>query len=73
VKQVPRQPAQRAAFAARLRTLREAAGLSVAELASRAALQRQTVYKLEGGEREPSLVTAVALARALGHSVAVFE
>ena len=53
-------------FATRLARLREQAGLTVAELAARAGLHRDYIYRLERGEREPSLAVAKALARALG-------
>jgi transcriptional regulator with XRE-family HTH domain len=53
-------------FAARLASLRSKAGLSVADLAAAAGLHRDTVYRLERGEREPSLAVAKMLAQALG-------
>jgi putative transcriptional regulator len=53
-------------FAAKLRAIREAAGVSQAELADRAGLNRFGVAKLEQGVREPGWATVVALARALG-------
>lgn len=56
-------------FAGRLRALREAAGLSVAELATAAGLTRQAVSKLERGHREPALETARRLAAALGVTI----
>ena len=59
-------------FAGRLRELREAAGITRYELAKRAQLPKQTVYKLEQGDRDPSWTTAVALANALGVNVSVF-
>jgi transcriptional regulator with XRE-family HTH domain len=60
-------------FAARLKRLRESAGLSITDLADASGISRQAVHKLERGERQPSLATAVTLARALGKSVAAFE
>jgi len=53
-------------FAARLRSLREAAGVNQSELARRAGLTRQALSMLEAGERQPTLATTQALARALG-------
>lgn len=60
-------------FACRLRSLRESKGLSVAELAKKSGLNRQALYRLESGEREPSLETARKLAGALGKRLRVFE
>lgn len=54
------------AFPGRLRTLREAANLSVAELAERAGLHRVHVHQLEAGKRAPSWATVCRLADALG-------
>lgn len=54
-----------AAGATQLQALREAAGLSRAELADRAGLARRTVYYLEGGAR-PSRATAALLGAVLG-------
>jgi transcriptional regulator with XRE-family HTH domain len=52
-------------FAARLRRLRLAAGLSAADLSAAAGLTRQALHKLESGS-VPSLPTAQRLAAALG-------
>jgi transcriptional regulator with XRE-family HTH domain len=60
-------------FAARLRSLREKAGLSIPQLSAAAGLPRQTVHKLERGERRPSLETARLLAAALGVRLRAFE
>ena len=51
---------------AKIRKLREAEGLSQANLAKRARLTRVYVTRLEGGRQDPSLSTINALARALG-------
>jgi transcriptional regulator with XRE-family HTH domain len=59
-------------FGPRLRELREAAGWTQAQLAERAGLHAQGVVKLERGEREPAWSTLLALAAALGVSVAAF-
>jgi transcriptional regulator with XRE-family HTH domain len=60
-------------FARRLRQLRDAAGLTQAQLAEKAGLHRQGVAKLETGEREPAWGTVQALAKALGVSCSSFE
>lgn len=52
-------------FSSRLRELREKAGLSVQELATKANLNRQVIYKLEDGNRDPAWRTVQALADAL--------
>lgn len=57
-------------FPARLRELRDRAGLTMADLAEKAGTHWTTVAKLERDERSPSLRLAVALAVALGVSVA---
>ena len=54
---------------ARLREAREAAGLTVTELADQVGCSRQTVYLLEAGQR-PMPRTARALAWVLGLDVA---
>jgi transcriptional regulator with XRE-family HTH domain len=56
---------QSAAFADRLRSLREAAGLSQYALAKRSGLSKQAVSSLELGNREPAWVTVQLLAAAL--------
>lgn len=53
-------------FGGHLKSLRDAAGLSQRALAKLAMLAPDTVVKLEGGERQPSLVAAGRLAEALG-------
>lgn len=50
----------------RVKELREAAGISKAELAKRALLNEKTVRKIEGGTHQPSLTTAMKIAAALG-------
>ena len=60
-------------FAARLRELRAAAGITQHELADRSGLHRQAIAKLELAEREPSWASVLALAKALGVSIAAFE
>jgi len=64
---------ENAAFAQRLRALREAAGLTQTELAERAGLHRQAIAKLELSEREPAWSTVVSLADALGVSLDAFR
>jgi transcriptional regulator with XRE-family HTH domain len=56
-------------FAARLRELRERAGLTQAQLADRAGLHLSAVTRFEQGLREPALGTAANLAAALGVTV----
>ncbi len=61
-------------FAVKLKSLRKdydnGAGLTQAELATRAGVAVQTVYLLEQGRRHnPSLTTATKLAKALGVSL----
>ena len=53
-------------FARRLRQAREVAGLTQAALADRAKLAQPYLSQLERGIREPSIVTVVNLAKALG-------
>jgi transcriptional regulator with XRE-family HTH domain len=53
-------------FAANLRRLREAAGLSQEAVAVRAALHRTQISLLENGGRMPRVHTVVCLAGALG-------
>jgi transcriptional regulator with XRE-family HTH domain len=59
-------------FATRLRELREAAGLTQAQLAERSGMHTHGVTKIEQGDREPSWATVLALAGALGVNVSVF-
>jgi transcriptional regulator with XRE-family HTH domain len=56
-------------FAARLRQLREQAGLTQGQLAERAGLHLSTITRFEQGLRRPGLDTAGALASALGLKV----
>jgi transcriptional regulator with XRE-family HTH domain len=60
-------------FAARLKMLREGAGLTQAQLAERAGLHLGAVFKLEQGRREPSWATVQALCDALGVSCEKFR
>lgn len=53
-------------FAKRLQTLREHLGLSQYELARRTGLTRQTLSRLEMGDRDPTWGTVQLLALALG-------
>jgi transcriptional regulator with XRE-family HTH domain len=53
-------------FARRLRAARQDTGLTQATLAARAKLARPYLTQLEAGVREPSIVTVVKLAKALG-------
>jgi transcriptional regulator with XRE-family HTH domain len=54
-------------FAGRLRALREAAGLSVAQLAAKTGDAPERIHNLEAGRRrDPRLSTLLKLARGLG-------
>lgn len=55
-----------AAFSGVLRELREKRGLSQEKLAELSHMERNYVYYLEKGTRQPSLRSMVHLARALG-------
>lgn len=56
-------------FATNLLRCREAVGLSEGELASRAALPEAEIERMERGEVDPYLSTAIKLAGALGVAV----
>jgi transcriptional regulator with XRE-family HTH domain len=60
-------------FAAKLKELREAAGLTQGALAERAGMHKLGVAKLEQGLREPKWASVQALARALGVGCSAFE
>jgi transcriptional regulator with XRE-family HTH domain len=60
-------------FAARLKELREAAGLSQKALADRAGLSQRAVSHWEQGIREPGWSNVLALARALGVDCRAFD
>lgn len=53
-------------FGANLAAAREHMGLSREELGSRAGLNAATIYRLEGGDRQPRLPTIIVLAEVLG-------
>lgn len=53
-------------FAARLKALRGAAGLTQEQLADAAGMHKLGIAKLEQGLREPTWATVQALAKALG-------
>jgi transcriptional regulator with XRE-family HTH domain len=57
-------------FAARLKALREAAGLTQPQLAELCGTHFTSIARLESEARAPSLRLAVALADALGVSIA---
>jgi transcriptional regulator with XRE-family HTH domain len=59
-------------FGARLKALREAAGLSQPQLAERAGCNKFTVAKMEQGRQEPAWPLVLALAGALGVEVGAF-
>jgi len=60
-------------FAARLKELREEAGMSQSALAEAAGMNLWGIAKLEQGTREPSWHTVLALADALGVSTEEFR
>jgi len=57
---------QLAHFGARVRELREKAGLTQAHLAERAGMDRIAISHIERGQRDVGVVRAAAIARALG-------
>jgi transcriptional regulator with XRE-family HTH domain len=59
-------------FSARLRELREAAGLTQEQLAGRVGVKRDAVARWEARVREPSWSNVVALAEALGVECGAF-
>src|SRR5690348_12906028 len=59
-------------FALRMKALREAAGLTQAQLAEQSGLHVGAIFKLEQGRREPAWATVQALAKALGVSLEAF-
>ncbi len=61
------------AFGARLRELREAAGLTQEQLAERTGVKRDAVARWERGNREPSWGNVVSLCEALGVSCEAFR
>jgi transcriptional regulator with XRE-family HTH domain len=60
-------------FAARLKELREAAGMTQQQLAEQAGMHKLSVAKLEQGIREPGWATVQMLANALGGSTEAFR
>jgi transcriptional regulator with XRE-family HTH domain len=60
-------------FGGRLKAERERAGLSQRELAELAGCHYMTISEMERGVGEPAWPLALALAKALGVSVAAFE
>ena len=59
----------RESLGGRIRERREAAGLTQAELSSRAGVGRVTLTRIEKGEHSPRTATLTAIARALGAEV----
>lgn len=57
-----------AAFAATLRRVRNAAGLTQEQLAAEAGVDRTFIALLEGGKRQPSLSVICAIAYAVGET-----
>jgi len=56
-------------FAARLRTLREKAGLTIEDMITSTGIPRRTLYCYEAGERMPPYDTLPILAEAIGVKV----
>jgi transcriptional regulator with XRE-family HTH domain len=50
---------------------RTALGLSTRELAARTGLDHTTIIRLEKGERQPTLLTLLLLAKALGCDILI--
>jgi transcriptional regulator with XRE-family HTH domain len=53
-------------FGANLKTAREHAGLSREKLGELAGLNAATIYRLEGGDRQPRLPTIIVIGEVLG-------
>lgn len=62
---------RRAALAMKIRTLREKAGLSQAQLAKRAGMYQPGIARIENGRSETSVETLEKVATALGCSLVV--
>lgn len=60
-------------FARTLKSLREGKGWNYQQLAERAGLAVGFVWRLEAGQRSPSLATAQKLADAFGVGIEVFS
>lgn len=60
-------------FGATLKQLREAAGMSVAQLAALAGMNRESVRLYEAGGRAPTWKAVQALAKALGVTTDTFR
>ena len=60
-------------FAARLRRLRQEAGLTLQALADQAGMHRESVAQLERRRRKPTWASVLALADALGVSLEAFR
>ena len=66
-------PEKRNEFGHRLAGLRLRAKLSVYALSKKSGITQPAIARLERGEREPAWGTVVALAAALGVSLAAFD
>lgn len=60
----------RQSLGARIRKLREAAGMTQEELAATAGIARVTLVRVEGGAQSPRYETLVSLAKALSQTLA---
>lgn len=60
-------------LSAQLKAAREAAGLTVSEVARRAGTSRSTIHAYESGRVSPSLDTAQRVLAASGHDLVVVD
>jgi transcriptional regulator with XRE-family HTH domain len=63
---MPKKNDVKAAFGARLKSLRESRRMTVQDLADASGVSRQTLTHFEAARRGPNLLTLHALAEALG-------
>lgn len=68
-----KKPGPGASFGARLRSLREAKGMTVVTLAEAIGTTHQAISRLERGEVEPKWSTVLKLADALGVDASEFQ
>lgn len=65
--------AKNSGFGKQLKKLREAAGLSLYQLAKDSGVTLQAISRIEKDEREPNWITILKLARTLDVSVSEFD
>ena len=56
-------------FAENLKKLREAEGITTAELAEYASVTQPTIVRYENGQKLPNVITGVLIAKRLGTTV----